>query len=271
MLEEIIGHKRNINLLLKLKENEKLPPNMIFEGFEGIGKKLVAKSLFSDKEVSSKDFILVGEDSYPKINDIRNIILSFNRKPLKKYKLAILDNAQDMTLEAANALLKIFEEPPSNTFIILIVNNINKLPKTISSRAKIFKFSPLNKKEIKEFAKKHNIEIKNNPELIEFSKGRPAHLLRIYKYKLIDFSKKFLNLIKEKDFFTYFSLSEKLEKIDIQSFKSLLEVMMDISLKNPLFLKYYQNIVSIYNLINTYPKPKYLLDKLFFDISFKSY
>ncbi|HIC86706.1 MAG TPA: AAA family ATPase, partial [Aquificae bacterium] len=178
MLENIIGHKKNIELLLKLKEKEKLPSNLIFEGFEGIGKKLVAKSLFSFQEVSQKDFFLIGEDSYPKISDVRNLIFSLSKKSIKKYKVAILDNAENITLEAANALLKLFEEPPSNSFIILITTSSNKLTKTLVSRAKIFKFSPLSKKEIKEFAKNQKIDLKKYPELLDFSRGRPGHLLR---------------------------------------------------------------------------------------------
>ncbi len=268
MLEDIIGHKKIIKVLLSLKERGNLPHNLIFEGFEGIGKKLVAKSLFSSEEVSSKDFFLIGEDSYPKISDIRSLIFSLSKKSIKKYKVAILDNTENITLEAANALLKVFEEPPLDSFIILVTTSVNRLPKTIVSRAKIFKFSPLNKKEIKEFAKKYEIDLKKYPELLDFSRGRPAHLLRIYKYKLLDISKNLLNYIKAKDLTNYFLLTEKLEKIDMKTLQSLFELLLDLSIKNPLYMKYYQNIVEIFNLIKLYPKPKYLLDKLFFDINF---
>jgi len=268
MLENIIGHKKNIELLLKLKEKEKLPSNLIFEGFEGIGKKLVAKSLFSFQEVSQKDFFLIGEDSYPKISDVRNLIFSLSKKSIKKYKVAILDNAENITLEAANALLKIFEEPPSNSFIILITTSSNKLTKTLVSRAKIFKFSPLSKKEIKEFAKNQKIDLKKYPELLDFSRGRPGHLLRIYKYKLVDISKALLNYIKNRELKNYFLLTEKLEKVNIKIIQSLFEVLLDLSIKNPIYMKYYPNIVEVLNLIKIYPKPKYLLDKLFLDINF---
>ena len=49
----------------------------------------------------------------------------------------VLENAQNMTSQAQNALLKLAEEPPEKCFIILITNDLKKLLPTIQSRANI--------------------------------------------------------------------------------------------------------------------------------------
>ncbi|MFA6098450.1 MAG: DNA polymerase III subunit delta' [Patescibacteria group bacterium] len=63
------------------------------------------------------------------------------RSFLTNYKVAIIDHAELMSEEAANALLKTLEEPSSNTIIILIANNLHLLPKTIISRCQSIKFN----------------------------------------------------------------------------------------------------------------------------------
>jgi DNA polymerase-3 subunit delta' len=49
-------------------------------------------------------------------------------------KVAVIEPANDMTVNAANSLLKTLEEPPGNTLLILIADRVGKLPATIFSR-----------------------------------------------------------------------------------------------------------------------------------------
>ncbi|MCF8462757.1 MAG: hypothetical protein K9G11_02480 [Rickettsiaceae bacterium] len=50
------------------------------------------------------------------------------------FKFAIINNSDMMNNNAANACLKILEEPPGDSYLILLANNINKLPLTVLSR-----------------------------------------------------------------------------------------------------------------------------------------
>jgi DNA polymerase-3 subunit delta' len=59
-----------------------------------------------------------------------------------EYKLAIIDNADAMTAEAANAMLKILEEPPKRSVLILISSKPKLLPRTILSRCETVVFPP---------------------------------------------------------------------------------------------------------------------------------
>lgn len=59
------------------------------------------------------------------------------------YRIAIVDPADDMNTNAANALLKNLEEPPPRTLFILIAHSLGSLLPTIRSRCQTIKFKPL--------------------------------------------------------------------------------------------------------------------------------
>jgi len=60
-----------------------------------------------------------------------------------KRRMVIIDEANKMTVDAANALLKILEEPPPMAQIVLISTDIHSLPSTIASRCAIVRFQPV--------------------------------------------------------------------------------------------------------------------------------
>lgn len=68
------------------------------------------------------------------INDIRALRDQAKFKPQARFRVFVLDEVHQLTPEAAEALLKILEEPPSNTIFILCTTNPHKLPNTIVSR-----------------------------------------------------------------------------------------------------------------------------------------
>jgi len=72
------------------------------------------------------------------IDDIRNMQKKLFLKPFRsKIKSVIIDSFPGITLEAQNALLKILEEPPSNTVILLIAENSSQFLPTILSRCRL--------------------------------------------------------------------------------------------------------------------------------------
>ena len=69
---------------------------------------------------------------------------SISRTPFLGHgKVAIIDDADFLEAEGANALLKTLEEPPENTLLVLIGTSATKQLPTIRSRCKIIRFSPL--------------------------------------------------------------------------------------------------------------------------------
>ena len=77
-----------------------------------------------------------------KIEQIRKLVEFSNRTAgFGKCKVAVLSPAESMNTNAANALLKVLEEPPPNTFLILVCHRLHGLPATIRSRCQILRLA----------------------------------------------------------------------------------------------------------------------------------
>jgi DNA polymerase-3 subunit delta' len=81
------------------------------------------------------------QSSVIKIDQIRNLIeFSTLHTHFGKAKVIIIHPAETMNKNASNALLKILEEPPQDTYFILISNEIHQLSATIKSRCQLINF-----------------------------------------------------------------------------------------------------------------------------------
>ena len=119
----------------------------------------LAKSLGIDLGKNSPDvFIISLEKTSITIEQIRNLKSHIFQKPLAlKFKFIIIENAHLATAEAQNALLKIFEEPPSHAIIVLESASKEGLLPTIVSRAIIIK-TKLDQQEAEDIPPNKNLE-----------------------------------------------------------------------------------------------------------------
>lgn len=97
-----------------------------------------------------------------------------------KYKVAILWNADKLNMQAANALLKILEEPPKNTVFVLIAENTTRLLPTIISRCQNTKLSLISSKEIADqLIGSQNLPQKEAAKIAFISEGSYARALQL--------------------------------------------------------------------------------------------
>src|SRR5262249_24072202 len=90
-----------------------------------------------------------------------------------QYKVAIIDNAENMTIEAQNSLLKLLEEPKSYTCIILVTSNPGKILRTISSRAQKINFGPVESEEFKTLIS-NKLDEDTRDMIVSIAAGRPG-------------------------------------------------------------------------------------------------
>lgn len=178
--QQLKGNKAAIEILQTQIKSASLSNSYLFCGPQGIGKRELALNLSKainceqknadacDKCVSCRkidkaqhpDLHFVGpqqscdsvSENLPiKIDDIRQLQQSIGLRPYEAArKVFIIDKAHNLTPEAAGALLKILEEPPEDSVIILITSKPSLLFKTIISRCKIIKLYPLRRQELED-------------------------------------------------------------------------------------------------------------------------
>ncbi len=97
------------------------------------------------------------------ISLIRELGITLSSRPNEaKYRMVLISKADTMNVQAQNALLKMLEEPPENTFFILMAVKTDLLLATIISRCRKIRFKPLSSKLI---AKRLISEFQIDPEL----------------------------------------------------------------------------------------------------------
>lgn len=115
------------------------------------------------------------------IDTIRKLIQFLNKTAaLGGYRAAIIDTADDLNINAANALLKALEEPPKNTIIILLSEAPGRLIATLRSRCRRIDLRPLPQDEI--IALLESEQLAKGAEaarIAEHSGGRPGYALSL--------------------------------------------------------------------------------------------
>lgn len=187
MWTETVGQQPQIDQLKRRVANGKLAHALLFSGIDGIGKTRVATGLAMALNCKEKNVpcghclscekILkhhhadihwiqpeVGKQAI-QIEPMRQLQTKLHLHPVEgEAKFAILTPAHQLTAAGANALLKILEEPPANTYFILITDQPHALPATIRSRCQQIQFSPLPQDLIKK--QLHALGRENTPELV---------------------------------------------------------------------------------------------------------
>ena len=175
--EEIKGQNFAKKYLTNSIKSNMVSHAYMFEGPNGIGKNTMARELAAillemENLFNSPDYIEIKPDGNSiKIAQIRKLQSDILVKPYKSYKIYVIDEAQKMTVEAQNALLKTLEEPPKYAIIILITDNKESLLDTIKSRCEIIKFTPIPMQEVASYLTMNGIDSKRASLLANFSRG----------------------------------------------------------------------------------------------------
>jgi len=165
-LDDIVNQEDIVVRLKKFVE-EKNVPHMLFTGPPGTGKTTAALAFAHDLYGESyQQYILEMNASDERgIDDIRTKVKEFARARVVgsvPFKLIILDEADNMTSDAQQALRRMMENFTATSRFILIANYGSKIIEPIQSRAALFRFVPLSKElvvqRLKWIASKEKVE-----------------------------------------------------------------------------------------------------------------
>lgn len=311
----IIGHEQIKEHLQNAIRMNKVSHAYIFNGEKGSGKKLLAdvfaktlqceskesipcdkcKSCMQMDSANQPDVIYVTHEKVSiGVDDVRiQVNNDIDIKPYSSpYKIYIIDEADKMTEQAQNAILKTIEEPPIYAVIILLTNNINNLLPTIKSRCVILNLKTVNTDTIKKYLM-NNLSIPDYAAELSaaFSQGNVGRAIRYASSdEFLELKNNVLHLLKYIDDMEICEISEAIKhfsenKLEINDTIDMMmlwyrDVLMLKVTRNPNLLLYkdeYKYISKqaskrdyegIENIINAMQKAKIRLDaNVNFDIT----
>ncbi len=163
--DDIAGHGDKLTMLRNMLASGRMPHALLFAGPSGIGKMLVARTLAAAllcgagrdepcgacsscrliAQGAHPDFVELASDGTSlKIDQIRALQHEAALAPYHgSGRVFLIEEAERLTAQAANSLLKILEEPPEGTVFILTSASQHAMLPTIVSRCRVFSFRPL--------------------------------------------------------------------------------------------------------------------------------
>jgi len=153
-LDEVVGNEasiKSIESILK-REKSKIPNSWLFVGPSGCGKTTLARIVKDELGCTDMSFYEYNASNTRGIDTIRKVqegaVLAPRSGDVKVY---LFDECHMLTKEAMNALLKLLEDSPTNTYFLLATTNPEKLIKPIHSRCTTIKVSAITTKKMEPF------------------------------------------------------------------------------------------------------------------------
>lgn len=175
--KDIVGHKQVIEHLENAMKLNKVSHAYILNGEKGSGKKLLAgafsqalqceegngcgtcRSCRQAENRNHPDIIRVTHEKPNSISvdEIREqLVNDVQIRPYSgRYKIYIVSDAEKMTVQAQNALLKTIEEPPAYAVILLLTTNASSFLPTILSRCVMLNMKPVSDRQVKKYLMEH--------------------------------------------------------------------------------------------------------------------
>jgi|GEM_PF-3279855 len=201
----LIAHTDKLEQLLSFVQSGQFSASFLLRGCKGVGKATLAKhfaakileaELAQVLNKSHPDLLIVEKQMDEKkgaekteilVDDVRKINSFLRLTPAQsKWRVVIVDGADEMNIASANSILKILEEPPQNSIIILLSHSGKVLP-TIRSRCRQVSLPELTNEQIKQILNTQNLQI--NDDLLTIANGSAGYALMLSNdnaYKLYE-------------------------------------------------------------------------------------
>ena len=232
-MKKVIGFDQEFDSILNQLLDNKLSNSLLLTGNKGVGKKYfilqIIEEYINKKVVSSQTqhhLSLLKNNSHPNIiiaekeidektKKLKNFIVIDQIRKINQFcsetsiiedipKFILIDCADDMNINASNALLKILEEPKLNTYFFLISHQPSSLLPTIKSRCLKINLPNHNYDNFSNIIEISNNDINEETKkfLYDITNGSPG-LINEYEFdEILNIFERLIKLIEDKDPFS---------------------------------------------------------------------
>jgi len=225
LLKDIKGQNNAVKYLSNCILSGRIANSYLFTGPEGVGRASCAKAFIAELicpenreskrgacgrcpvckrldafEHPDVKWISPGKNASVKIDEIRAARELLNLKPFEAARgVCVIEDAHMMTVEASNALLKVLEEPPGGSLIILMTAKKEMLLETVISRCAEVRFQTLPYEVTREIIRGNagGINEETAGFLAYFSQGSPGRAIRMMNEGLSERKREMISLIEE--------------------------------------------------------------------------
>ncbi len=211
--DRIAGHERVVSAVRRALGSARTHHAYLFTGPEGVGKRLLALTLakavnclHSDAELRPcdecrecqsidagrhPDVVVLTPDTSKarwviKIEGVRQLVQQVRYKPYQgRRRVGIIDFAETLTEEGANAFLKTLEEPTGESMFVLVSAQPQRLLDTIRSRCQQLRFGPLPQATVERLCVEHGMDPKDATVLAGFSDGSVSRAFALANEQLL--------------------------------------------------------------------------------------
>jgi len=201
MFAHLVGHQRPKEMLARALAHSTIHTGYLFTGPAGVGKHLAAAEFLRawlcsesgcepcgvcpscrlSAGTAHPDLLVVAPEEKKKsisIKQVRALGAWLSQSPLLgRHKAALLDPADSLGAEGANALLKTLEEPPPGRVIVLIATRSGALPPTVRSRCQQVPFGALSDDEVAEVLRRNSWPALSARQAAALAEGSPGAAL----------------------------------------------------------------------------------------------
>ncbi|MBR1380643.1 MAG: AAA family ATPase [Alphaproteobacteria bacterium] len=186
--DTLVGHDATWHAFMNAWENRNnhpIHPVWMLAGPRGIGKATLAYKIARNVYGNVGDFFIIDltrnidKDGRPKpdgkiisVYTVRAMIESMQMSSMSGgWRVVLIDSVDELNAAAANAILKLLEEPPANTLFLLVVHQLASVLPTVRSRARVEKMRPLTISQMRELCAKFMPDEHISTETLHLANG----------------------------------------------------------------------------------------------------
>jgi len=261
----LIGHDESLKQIINAFDSGRMPHAWLITGVEGIGKTTLAYHIAHHALSSGKNCVgnidinhpvakLIYAEAHPdmlvvrrspdhKTGEMRNVIViedalsvaSFLHKTSSHggWRIVIIDEAHHLNRSSMNALLKIIEEPPPSTLILITATTPGVLLPTLRSRCRLLPLLPLQENNLRLVLMRHQPDLDEATlkQLIDRSGGSVGFALKVLKSETLPLLGDVLDILNSRPHFDVVRLHKLADQIsrkaDQESFNTLTSLLIE--------------------------------------------